>query len=176
MAKKLKVKQVKKDQDGNVIEEQDHATKIAVITDEEKTRSEIIKVDEIQIVGILVNYIDKVFQVNFMLGGVATTGEFHWSPGQHPALLAINHSQDPDWWNANIVGRTIFDFDEVLRWIHDAGAVNLAGDNIWAMPDLESYYEGEPPPPPPPPIPPPAEFEPGVIPPPPIIPPPGPLP
>jgi hypothetical protein len=171
MSTKLKVKQVKKDQDGNVIEAKDHATKIAVITDEEKTKSEIIKVDEVQIVGMLVNYIDKVFQANFMLGGVDSLAVFHPSPGQFPALLAINYSQDPDWWDANIKGRTIFDFEEVLRWIHNSGAVNVAGDNIWSMPDLESYYEGEVSVlPAPPQIPGPAEFQPGVIPGPPVIP------
>jgi hypothetical protein len=171
MIKELKVKNVKKDATGRPIEAKDYVTKIAVIIDEEEETSEVIKVDRVRIVAMVVSSIDRVFQANFVIGGLSSSGVFHWSPAQFPALFAVNHSQDPDWWDENIEGRTTYDFEEVLRWIHNAGAVNLAGDNIWSLPDLESYYEGEVSQlPVSPPIPGPAEFEPGVIPGPPVIP------
>jgi hypothetical protein len=164
MTQELMVRRVLRNQAGDIVRQQDYATKIAVITDEEANQSEIIKIDRVRIVGMMVNLVENVFQANFVLGGLDSMGTFHWSPRQLPALFAVNASQERAWWAANILDRTVYDFDEVLRWIHDAGAVNIAGDNIWLMPDLESYYEGEPVQLPAA-IPGPAEFEPGVIPP-----------
>src|SRR5262245_35472276 len=171
MTEELMVRRVLRNQAGEIVRQQLYATKIAVVIDEQAETSEVIKVDRVRIVGMLVNLIDNVFQANFVIGGLDSTQAFHWSPRQLPALFAVNASQDRSWWAANIVDRTIYDFDEVLHWIHDAGAVNIAGDNIWLMPDLESYYEGVPTHPIViPSMPGPAEFEPGVIPGPTVIP------
>jgi hypothetical protein len=160
----LMVRRVLRNQAGDIVRQQDYATKLAVIIDEEAGLSEIIKIDRVRIVGMLVNLLENVFQANFMIGGLDSTQTFHWSPRQYPALFAVNASQERTWWAANIVDRTIYDFSEVLQWIHEAGAVNRAGDDIWSMPDLESYYVGIPVQLPAA-IPGPAEFEPGVIPP-----------
>jgi hypothetical protein len=166
MSEELMVRRVLRNQAGDIVRQQDYATKIAVIIDEEAGLSEIIKVDRVRIVGMMTNLVENVFQANFIIGGLDSTQTFHWSPRQFPALFAVNASQERAWWAANIIDRTIYDFEEVLRWIHEAGAVNRAGDDIWSMPDLESYYVGIPTLYSPPVIPGPAEFEPGVIPPP----------
>jgi hypothetical protein len=170
MSEELMVRRVLRNQAGDIVRQQDYATKLAVIVDEEANLSEIIKIDRVRIVGMLVNLVENVFQANFMIGGLDSTQAFHWSPRQLPALLAVNQSQDRGWWATHIEDRTIYDFTEVLRWIHEAGAVNVAGDNIWSMPDLESYYVGVPTLYSAPVIPGPAEFEPGVIPGQPVIP------
>ena len=142
---------------------QPYVSKIAVVTDMETETSEVVKVDVIRIMAMLVDFMEKTFQANFIMGGIDTAGIFHPNPAYKPALFSTGKYQFPEWWDANIEGRTVYDFEEVLRWIHDSGAVEQAGKNIWNLPDIQSYYEGEPIPVPlEPSIP--SEFVPGVIP------------
>jgi hypothetical protein len=143
--------------------EKDHVSKIAVITDEVLETSEIVKVDRVRIMAMMTNEVSNVFQVNFILGGVDTAGKFYSNPVYRPALFSVSKQSDADWWNANIAGRWLYDFEEILRWVHEAGAVVQAGRDVWNEPYIQSYYEGEPPPPPPPKAIP-SEFLPGVIP------------
>lgn len=161
----LKVMQVLTDTRGRATGETiPYATKIAVVTNMETETSEVIKVDTVRVVGMAVSFIEGVFQTNFMLGGMDSKTEFHVSPGQFPALFTVNRSQDAQWWADNIEGKTVFDFAEVLQWIHESGAVKEAGRTIWKMPDLVDYYPGTIPIPEPEP-PPQSDKIPGVIPP-----------
>jgi hypothetical protein len=161
--KELKVKIKAKGDPKGV--EKDHVSKIAVITDEAQNKSEIVKVDRVRILALMTTELGNVFQANFIMGGMDSAGVFHANPEHRPALFAVNQSQEIDWWNEHIAGRWDYDFEEVLRWIYDAGGVEVAGRDLWGLPDIQSYYEGEPPPEEPPPPPPPAEHQPGVIPP-----------
>jgi hypothetical protein len=140
------------------------AMKIAVIIDETTEASEVIKVDRVRISAMFMDEIRKIFQTNFVIGGLDSLGAFHINPAKQPALLAISQAQNPDWWTENMTGRTVFDYNEILRWIHESGAVNRAGVDIWAITNLFSYYHGEPLPAPTPGPPPPSEHVPGVIP------------
>ena len=169
--KELKVK-IKAKADARGVEK-DHVSKIAVIKDEAQNKSEIIKVDRVRILALMIMELDKVFQVNFILGGIDSDEIFHANPAHRPALFSVNQSQEAEWWDQHIAGRWDYDFEEVLRWVHEAGGVEVAGRDLWGLPDIQSYYVGEPEPLPPPPPLPAAEHEPGVIPPSQPFPPPG---
>ena len=123
--------------------EKDHVSKIAVITSEVQNKSEIVKVERVRILALMTTELDQVFQANFIMGGLDSEGVFHPNPAHRPALFSVNQQQEPEWWETHIAGRWDFDFEEVLRWIHDAGAVERAGRDLWGIPDIQSYYDGE---------------------------------
>jgi hypothetical protein len=162
----LRVRIVKRDPKGKIIDEKDHVTKIAVIMDLDEEISEIIKVDRVRIVAMLITETEEVFQTNFVLGGVDSTGFFHPSPGHGAAMFSVNRNQSEEFWKENLEGRTVFDFADILRWVHDDRAVSRAGRDIWKIEGLESFYEGEPEPEHPIELPPPPASEtiPGVVP------------
>lgn len=146
---KLKVKRNTPNVDGkmavmNTVSVAAPIAKCAVITDYATDAVEVIATQYVEIEQLAWARDLGVFQVQIVLGGYDSKGNFISNKDYKQALVSWSKSQCPDVWEKyNLQNLKQIDHQQIYKWLHDEDAVGRAGRDIWGITDLSSEIEEE---------------------------------
>lgn len=103
----------------NSVASKDVVQKFAVIVDEQAGVTEIINMDSIELVGFVIDTLRKGLQLRLAVGGFDSQDNFHKAPNIKLGVWRLDQVADPDGWAQFVEGRRVWDFDQILTFLHN---------------------------------------------------------
>ena len=134
----LKAFVVQRDKDLN-IQSENIIGKFAVVTDEQTDSTEVIRINVVDIEGILWSREKGILHLELSLGGLDKAGKYHRHLKHQSALVSWGRDRNPDLWaKYGLEDIDTVKLDDIKQWMHDEDCVIRAGRDIWGLPGLES--------------------------------------
>jgi hypothetical protein len=107
--------------------------KFPVITDEVAETTEVINLDCVELVGLHVNTLQKSLQLRLALGGYDSQDNFHKAPGFKLGVWRLDRAANEDAYDQWVEGRRIWNFDQILQFLHNRKGLRHIAHNQWGV-------------------------------------------